>query len=280
MSGTPVVFIHGLWLHASSWEPWIDRFSARGFAPVAPGWPGEPDTVEEARRRPAAVDAIGLDDLVHYYARIVGSFRSEPVLVGHSVGGLVVQRLIGMNLGRGAVAIAPAPVQGIELPSPFARLCSKYPALGNPENIARPLSLNFEQFRYAFANTVTEEESAVLFERSAIPSPGRPLFDAAFANGRRNSRTCVDTGNENRGPLLLISGQEDCLVPAPVTRAVHRLYRRSGAVTELKRFVGRGHSMVIDHGWRAIADYTLAWLAHVGICQAESDRWAETRPAS
>lgn len=262
---TPVVFIHGLWLHASCWDAWMHRFFAGGFAPVAPGWPGEPDTVVEARRRAAAIDVVGLDDIVRHYADIVQSFDTAPVLIGHSLGGLIVQRLIGMNLGRSGVAIASAPIKGVELPSPYADFCSKFPALSHPENIARSPELTPEQFRYAFANAVSEEESASLFERYTMPSPGRALFEAAFANSSRNSRGSVDTGNSGRGPLLLISGQEDCLVPDAITRAVYKLYGDSRAVTGLKQFVDRGHSMIIDSGWRTIADYTLGWLGHMGI---------------
>ncbi|WP_432132961.1 alpha/beta hydrolase [Streptomyces tendae] len=262
---TPVVFIHGLWLHASCWDAWTHRFFLGGFAPVAPGWPGEPDTVVEARRGAAAIDGVGLDDVVSHYAAIVESFDTAPVLVGHSLGGLIVQRLIGMNLGRSAVAIAPAPIKGVELPSPYADFCAKFPALSHPENIARSPELTLEQFRYAFANAVSEEEAASLFERYTMPSPGRTLFEAAFTNSSRASRSSVDTGNAGRGPLLLISGQEDCLVPDAITRAAYKLYGDSRAVTGLKQFVDRGHSMIIDSGWRSIADYTLGWLNHMGI---------------
>ncbi|MFD0502318.1 alpha/beta fold hydrolase [Streptomyces chiangmaiensis] len=222
--------------------------------------------------RPAdgeAVAVVGLDDVVHHYARIVRSFDTEPVMVGHSIGGLIVQRLIGMNLGRSAVAIAAAPIKGVQLGSAFAHLCAKLPAFSDPDICARLPELSAEQFRYVIANAVTEVESACLFERYAIPSPGRTLFDAAYANSARNCRTSVRTDNATRGPLLLISGQEDCLVPDAITRAVYKLYGDSRAVTELKQFVDRGHSMIIDGGWRAVADYTLTWLAHVGVSPSE-----------
>ncbi|WP_411093556.1 alpha/beta hydrolase [Streptomyces sp. 049-1] len=262
---TPVVFIHGLWLHASCWDAWTRRFFVGGFEPVAPGWPGEPDTVGEARQRAAAIDGVGVDDVVSHYADIVRSFETAPVLIGHSLGGLIVQRLLGMNLGRGAVAIASAPIEGVELPSPYADFCVKFPALSHPENIARSPEITLEQFRYAFANAVSEDEAASLFDRYTMPSPGRTLFEAAFTHSSRNSRSSVDTGNAGRGPLLLISGQEDCLVPDAITRAAYKLYGDSRAITGLKQFVDRGHSMIIDSGWRTIADYTLGWLNHMGV---------------
>ncbi|MCZ4602387.1 alpha/beta hydrolase [Streptomyces sp. Lzd4kr] len=266
---TPVVFIHGLWLHASCWDAWMRRFLVEGFAPVAPGWPGEPDTVAEARRQGTSGDVPGLDDVVKHYATVVRSLDTSPVLIGHSLGGLIVQRLLGMGLGRSGVAMASAPIKGVELPSPYADFCARFPALAHPENIARSPELTAGQFRYAFANAVTEEESTVLFERYAIPSPGRTLFEAAFTGNTRNSRSSVDTGNSARGPLLLVSGQEDRLAPDAITRAAHRLYSDSTAVTHLKRFAGHGHSMIIDSGWQVIADYILNWLDHVGT-RAES----------
>lgn len=274
----PVVFIHGLWLHSSCWDAWMRLFLVEGFAPVAPGWPGELDTVAEARRHVRSADVRGLDDVVTHYAAVVRSLDISPVLIGHSLGGLIVQRLLGMGLGRSGVAIASAPIKGVELPHPYADFCSRFPALAHPENIARSPELTAEQFRYAFAHAVTEEESTVLFERYTIPSSGRTLFEAAFTGNTRNSRSSVDTCNSTRGPLLLISGQGDRLAPDGVTRASHRLYNSSAAVTDLKQFTGRGHSMIIDSGWRTIADYTLNWLDRVDA-RAELQAFG-TRPAA
>ncbi|MFJ5212366.1 alpha/beta hydrolase [Streptomyces nigra] len=261
---TPVVFIHGLWLHSSCWDAWTRRFLAEGFAPVAPGWPGEPATVAEARRQGTCRDVPGLDDVVNHYASVVRSLDTAPVLIGHSLGGLIVQRLMGRGLGHRGVAMTSAPIKGVELPSPYAEFIARFPALVHPENIARSTELNAGQFRYAVANAVPREESADLFERFTIPSPGRVLLEAAFTGNTRNSRSFVDTGNPNRGPLLLISGKEDRLVPDAITRAAHRLYSASTAVTDLKEFAGRGHSMIIDSGWPMIADYVLNWLERVG----------------
>ncbi|MFF5294270.1 alpha/beta hydrolase [Paractinoplanes globisporus] len=256
----PVLFLHGLWLHASSWQPWSDLFAARGFEPIAPGWPGEPGTVEHARRRPEAVAGAGIDDLTGHYAGIVRGLPSAPVIVGHSFGGLITQKLLGMGLGRAGVAIDPAPIKGVR-PLPFAQLRSGFPVLANPGNRRRAVSLTASHFRYAFGNAIGRAESDALFARWTIPSPGRPLFEAALANVTRRSPAAVDTGNTDRGPLLLISGQRDHTVPDVVTRATYKLYGDSTAVTDLKQFPDRGHSLTIDSGWRAVADHTLAWLS-------------------
>lgn len=257
---TPVVFIHGLWLHASSWQPWMDLFSAHGYAPVAPGWPGEPTTVEEARENAAAVAGIGIDDITAHYADIIGTLPEKPVIIGHSFGGLITQKLMGVGVGRVGVAIDPAQIKGVK-PLPFAQLRSGFPVLGNPGNKKKSVSLTANQFRYGFGNALSEEESHELFDRWTIPSPGRPLFEAAFANFTHHSPAAVDTGNNSRGPLLLVSGQRDHTVPDVVTRAAFKLYGDSTATTELKQFADRGHSLTIDHGWSQVADYVLEWVA-------------------
>lgn len=268
---TPVVFIHGLWLHASSWQPWSDLFAAQGFAPVAPGWPGEPDTVEAARRSPEAVAGIGIDDLTGHYAEIIRGLPVPPVIIGHSFGGLITQKLLGLGLGAAGVAIDPAQAKGVK-PLPFAQLRSGFPVLGNPGNKRRSVSLTTSQFRYGFGNALPQAESDALHERWTIPSPGRPLFEAAFANFTKDSPAAVNTGNTTRGPLLIVSGQLDHTVPDVVTRATFKLYGDSTAVTELKQFSDRGHSLTVDAGWRGVADYTLGWLAKQGISAGSATR--------
>ena len=259
-TSTPVVFIHGLWLHASSWQPWAEEFATNGYEPLTPGWPGEGPTVAASRANPDAVAGYGIDAVAAHYRQIIQGLDSPPVLIGHSFGGLLAQKLLGEGHGRAAVAIDPAQIKGVK-PLPFAQLRSGFPVLGNPANRKRAVSLTAKQFRYGFGNAIPEEESARLYEEHTIPSPGRPLFEAAFANFTRNSPAAVNTNRTGRGPLLLISGQDDHTVPDVVTRATFKLYRGSTAITELKQFAERGHSLVIDHGWRTVADAALGWLA-------------------
>ncbi|OXM63292.1 alpha/beta hydrolase [Amycolatopsis vastitatis] len=262
--GTPVVFIHGLWLHATSWNPWIDHFRAAGYAPIAPGWPHEPETVELARENPQAVADIGIDDATGHFASIIDSLERPPVIIGHSFGGLITEKLLGQGIGLAGVAIDPAQIKGV-LPLPLAQLRAGLPALGNPANLHRAVSLSEKEFRFGFGNTLTDEESADLYRRWTIPSPARPLFQAAAANFVLHSQAKVDTDREDRGPLLLISGTADHTVPDVVTRSTFKQYRDSAAVTELKQFEGRGHSLTIDSGWREVADAVLGWLREQGI---------------
>jgi alpha-beta hydrolase superfamily lysophospholipase len=261
---TPVVFIHGLWLHATSWNPWIDHFRAAGYAPVAPGWPHEPATVELAREHPDAVAGIGIDDATEHFASIIAGLERPPVIVGHSFGGLITEKLLGQGIGRAGVAIDPAQIKGV-LPLPLAQLRAGLPALGNPANLHRAVSLSEKEFRFGFGNALTDEESADLHRRWTIPSPARPLFQAAAANFVLHSQAEVDTRRADRGPLLLMSGTADHTVPDVVTRSTFKQYRDSTAVTELKQFEGRGHSLTIDSGWRDVADAVLGWLREQGV---------------
>ncbi|MEV8209390.1 alpha/beta hydrolase [Streptomyces sp. NPDC079189] len=256
---TPVVFIHGLWLHASSWGPWLDLFRDAGYEPLAPGWPGEPDSVEEARRRPELVADTGIGDATEHFRKIIEILDGDPVVVGHSFGGLIAQKLLGEGLAAGAVAIDPAQMKGVR-PLPLAQIRSALPAMGNPANLHRAVSLTREAFRYGFGNALPAGESDELYDAWTIPGPARPVFQAATANFSPRSQAKVNTANATRGPLLIISGTKDHTVPDVTTRATYRQYRRSGVVTELKQFEGRGHSLTVDSGWKEIAQSVLQWL--------------------
>lgn len=256
---TPVIFIHGLWLHATSWQPWIDLFAAEGYQPLAPGWPGDPVTVAESRENPESIADHGIDDVVDHYAAIIAGLPAAPVLVGHSFGGMIAQKLLGQDLAAAAVAIDAAQIKG-DLPLPLSALRATLPVFKNPANKHKAVTLTAEQFRYAFGNAVSQEESDALYERWTIPAPGKPLFEAATGNFNPHAANKVDTRNSSRGPLLLISGGKDHTVPESVVRATLSQYRHSEAVTDIIDFPDRGHSLVIDGGWQGVAATVLDWL--------------------
>lgn len=259
-----IVFIHGLWVAHTAWQPWIERFAEQGHHAIAPAWPGEYGTVEETRGDPGAQAGFGIDEITEYFGTVLEQFDTPPVVIGHSFGGLIAQKLLGQNRAAAAIAIDPAPVKGVK-PLPLSQLRSAFPVLGNPLNRGRAKGLTEAQWRYGFGNALTPAESEALWEQWSIPSPGKPLFEAATANFAPNSPAKVDTANETRGPLLITGGTVDHTVPLVSTRAAHALYRKSGAVTDFHEFEGRGHSLTIDSGWRDVADTSLAWLTHRNV---------------
>jgi pimeloyl-ACP methyl ester carboxylesterase len=255
----PIVFIHGLWLHRESWANWLEYFRGKGYNAVAANWPGDAETTEATRRNPKAVAGYGVTQIADHIAGQLKTLDKKPILIGHSFGGLLAQNLLGRDLAVAAIAIDPAPIKGVpELP--FSALKSAFPVLVNPFNVNRAVSLTEQQFRFGFTNAVPEQEAKDLYAKFAMPAPGRPLFQAAFGNFNPKAETRVNVTNPTRGPLLLISGTEDNTVPPVLVKSTLRVYGKSPALTELKEFAGRGHSLTIDGGWREPAEYCLTWL--------------------
>jgi pimeloyl-ACP methyl ester carboxylesterase len=256
---TPVVFIHGLWLLGSSWDRWSEHFEAAGYAALSPGWPDDPETVADANANPEAFAGKGIEDVADHYEQIIKSLDAKPAIVGHSFGGLLTEILAGRGMSAVSVAISPAPFRGV-LPLPISSLRSSAPVLSNPLNRNRAVPLTYDQFRYAFANAVDEDEAKRLYETFAVPAPGEPLFQAATANLNPWTEAKVDSENPERGPLLIISGEKDHTVPWAIANASFKREERNPGVTEIVSIPKRGHALTIDSGWREVADKALEFV--------------------
>jgi pimeloyl-ACP methyl ester carboxylesterase len=255
----PVVFVHGLWLLPNSWDRWAELFESKGFTALTPGWPDDPETVAEANRSPELFAQKTLGLVAEHFEAIIRRLRIRPAIIGHSFGGLLAQILAGRGLSCATVAIDPAPFRGV-LPLPFSALKAGWPVLGTPANRYRAVPLTFEQFRYSFANTLTEEEAQALYEKFAVPAAGAPLFEAATANLNPWTEDKVDTKNSERGPLLIISGERDNTVPPSVAHASYKRQRHNDGITEIIDMPNRGHALTIDSGWREVAETALKFI--------------------
>jgi non-heme chloroperoxidase len=256
----PVVFVHGLWLLPNSWDRWATMFEAAGFTALTPGWPDDPETVEQAQAHPEVFAHKTVGQVADHFDQIIRGLTSKPAIVGHSFGGLLAQILAGRGLAAATVAIDPAPFRGV-LPLPISALKSASPVLHNPANRHRAIPLTYDQFRFGFANAVSEEEAKELYETYAVPASGEPLFQAAAANLNPWTEAKVNSKNPERGPLLIISGEKDNTVPWSIANASFKRQKRNEtAVTEIVEIKGRGHALVIDSGWREVADTALAFV--------------------
>jgi non-heme chloroperoxidase len=256
---TPVVFVHGLWLLPSSWDRWAALFEEAGYTSLTPAWPDDPETVEEANANPEVFAHKTVGQVADHYADVIGRLENKPAVIGHSFGGLITQMLAGRGLSAASVAIDPAPFRGV-LPLPISALKSALPVLGNPANRNRAVPLTYEQFRYAFANAVSEDEAKELYKMFAVPTSGAPIFQAATANLNPWTEAKVDTKNPERGPLLIMSGENDHTVPWAIANASYKKQKRNEGVTEIVKVAGRGHALTIDSGWREVADMALAFV--------------------
>jgi pimeloyl-ACP methyl ester carboxylesterase len=271
MSSTPetpdtILLIHGFWLTPRSWEHWKERYESRGYSVLAPAWPGMEVEVEALNADPDQIASLDIEQIVDHYDKIIRNLDRPPVIMGHSFGGAFTQILLDRGLGAAGVGVSAATVKGI-LDLPWSTIKSSAPALLKSKGKA--VGLTPKEFHYAFANTLSEEESNAIYERYAVPGPTTVLHEGAFANFHRNPPTKVDFGREGRAPMLLIGFGEDHVIPAKVSRHQEAKYDDEVTITEYKLFEGRPHFPGAP-GWEEVADFALSWaMEHANKTVAE-----------
>ena len=256
---TPVVFIHGLWLLPSSWDKWAEVFEQAGYAAVTPSWPDDPETIEDARAHPEVFAGKKLGQIADHVAEVIGALEKKPAVMGHSTGGLLAQMIADRGLSAATVAIDPGPFRGV-LPLPVSALRSAAPVLTNPRNRSRAVTLTLDQFKYGWANALSDDEAKELYDSYHVAAPGVALMQMANANLNPRTEAKLDPGNPDRGPLLIIDGEKDHTVPWAIANASYKRQRRNTAVTEITKIPNRGHSLTIDSGWREVADTALKFV--------------------
>jgi pimeloyl-ACP methyl ester carboxylesterase len=256
---TPVVFIHGLWLLPSSWDRWADFFREAGYAPLTPDWPDDPENVEEARANPDIFAGKTLGQVADHTTEVIDALEKKPAVMGHSTGGLLAEIVAGRGLSAATVAIDPGPFRGV-LPLPYSTLKVSAPILRNPLNRGRAITLTFDQFKYGWANALDEEEARRLYDTYHVAAPGVALMQMANANLNPFTEAKVDTKNPERGPLLIIEGDDDHTVHPAIAKAAYKRQKPNDGVTELKTIPNRGHALTIDSGWREVAQTALDFV--------------------
>lgn len=258
-----IVLVHGLWVTPRSWEGWRARYEAKGFTVLTPAYPGFEIEVEALRDNPEVIANLTVPETVDHLAGVIEALDKPPIIMGHSFGGTLTQLLLARGLGAAAAVIDSAPTEGVRV-TPLSQVRSLFPALKNPANYHRAVGFTAEEWHYAFANTVSREESDAAYERYAIPAPGNWVWAyGLIANYQPgHQETWVDY-SADRAPLLFIGGGEDHIMPPAVNKSNAKHWAKSPAVTEYVEFPGRSHWTCAEPGWEAVADHALDWtLAH------------------
>jgi len=255
-SSDTVVFVHGLWMTPLSWEKIADRYEQRGLRVLTPAWPGLEGTPQELRADPTPLTKLDLRQVIDNYEQIIRRLDEPPIIIGHSTGGTIMQVLLDRGLGKAGVGFSAATVKGV-YDLPLSTIRAAMPVLGNPFNRGKATPMNQKQFHYAFANTVSREESDKLWERYCVPSANSVLFDLAFANFHRDPAGKVDFEKPDRAPLLFIGNGSDHVVPAKATR--HNAEKYKGLpIVAYKEFPGRPHFPGVP-GCEQVADFAIEW---------------------
>ncbi|NYH40578.1 pimeloyl-ACP methyl ester carboxylesterase [Micromonospora jinlongensis] len=258
MAPDTIMLVHGFWVTPRSWENWITHYESKGFRVIAPAYPGYEVEVEALNTDPTPILHSTVPQIIGHYESVLRGLNSPPIIIGHSAGGAFTQILLDHGFGAAGVAMNSAPTEGVRV-VPLSQVKSTFPVLKNPANRHRVVPLTFEEWQYAFTNTFTEEEGRALWQRYAIPANGGILWGSVLANFQPGHQdTWVDYHNDNRAPLLFVSGSEDHIMPPAIQESNAKHYK-SNTITERREYDGYAHLLPAQKGWQEIADEVLDW---------------------
>jgi pimeloyl-ACP methyl ester carboxylesterase len=262
MEPNTIVLVHGFWVTPRSWEHWITHYEAKGYRVIAPGYPGFEVEVEALRENPQIIVDVAVPAIITKIEKELAELDRQPIIMGHSAGGAFTQILLDHGHGAVGVALNSAPTEGVRV-VPLAQVKATFPVLKSPANRHKAVGLSYEQWRYAFTNTFPEDQARATYERYHIPANGGILWGSVLANFQPGPQeTWVDYTNDNRAPLLFVSGSEDHTMP-PAIQQSNRKHYKSNTVTEIREYEGYAHLLPAQVGWEKIADEVLDWaVAH------------------
>jgi pimeloyl-ACP methyl ester carboxylesterase len=252
-----IVLIHGFWVTPRSWEHWKPYYEAKGYTVLTPAYPGFEVEVEALREDPTPIEQLEVPEIIDMLENMIGKLDRPPIIMGHSAGGAFTQILLDHGFGAAGVAIDSAPTEGVKR-IPLSQVRASFPVLKNPANRHKAVGLTFEQWHYTFTNGLPEDEARRLYERYHVPASGEVFWGSALANIHPGKdETWVNYDNEDRAPLLFISGSADHLMPPSIQRS-NAKHWNDNVITEVKEFEGP-HLLPASPGWEKVADYALDW---------------------
>lgn len=249
-----VIFVHGMFMTPASWAHWQKYFESRGYKTLAPAWPyheGKPSDLRAAHPN-AQLGKLKLDDVLESYRKVIREQKEKPILIGHSMGGLIVQLLTQEGLAAAGIAIDSAPPKGL-ISLKYSFLKSNWGVISPFANKEEPLLFTQEQFNYAFVHTLPEAEQKAVYDAFVVPE------SRLVGNGPTTDVAAIDY-TKARSPLLLIAGEMDHITPASMNYSNFQKYETSPSRTEFQLFKGRTHWIAGQKGWEEVADFVLEWI--------------------
>ena len=254
MPSKTILFIHGMYMTPLCWEHWLDTFQAKGYRCIVPAWPDRDKPVQTLRKKhpDPQLGRLTLSQVIEHYANLIHMLEEKPILIGHSMGGLVVQLLLQRYEAIAGVAIDSAPPLGV-ITTDKAFLKSNWPHINPFISQSSPIQMTLERFQYTFVNDLPLEVQQAAFERYVVPESRRVPAQSL-------TKVAAIAFRSPHPPLLLVAGSNDHLIPASLNQTNYKKFKRSASITDFKEFAGRTHFIIGQPGWEEVADYVAAWL--------------------